>query len=176
MSSDLNTTAETPLGPPLIGALLRMPLDAVLARMLAGLHAAGFTDLVAAHLSVLRYPGPQGRRPSDLAAATGMTKQATNYLLGELERLGYLVREEDPDDRRSKRIGLTPRGMGAARSIRKAVRQVEADLERELGTSDFARLRQLLVELNATGFVRDSQQRAKAKEAPLRGFEPRFPD
>lgn len=159
MSSDLNINVDTALGPPLIGALLRMPLDAVLARMLAGLHAAGFTDLVAAHLSVLRYPGPQGRRPSDLAAATGMTKQATNYLLGELERLGYLVREEDPEDRRSKRIGLTARGVAAARNIRKTVRQVEADLERELGAEDFARLRQLLVELNATSFVRDFQRR-----------------
>jgi DNA-binding MarR family transcriptional regulator len=159
LSSDLNTAVDTALGPPLIGALLRMPLDAVLARMLAGLHAAGFTDLVAAHLSVLRYPGPQGRRPSDLAAATGMTKQATNYLLGELERLGYLVRDEDPEDRRSKRIGLTERGVTAARTIRKIVCQVEADLERELGSEDFARLRQLLVELNATSFVRDFQRR-----------------
>jgi DNA-binding MarR family transcriptional regulator len=136
-----------------------MPLEAVLARMLAALHAAAFTDLAPAHLTVLRYPGPQGRRPSDLAAETGMTKQATNYLLGELERLGYLVREGDPQDRRSKRIGLTARGVAAARNIRKTVRQVEADLERELGAEDFARLRRLLVELNATSFVRDSRRR-----------------
>jgi DNA-binding MarR family transcriptional regulator len=132
-----------------------MPLDAVLARMLAGLHAAGFTDMVPAHLSILRYPGPQGRRPSDLAGETGMTKQATNYLLGELERLDYLLREEHPQDRRSKRIVLTARGVAAAENIRETVRQVEADLEKELGTEDFARLRQLLVELNATSFVGD---------------------
>jgi DNA-binding MarR family transcriptional regulator len=136
-----------------------MPLDAVLARMLAGLHSAGFTDLVPAHLSVIRYPGPQGRRPSDIAAATGMTKQATNYLLGELERLGYLVREEDPEDGRSKRIGFTARGAAAARVIRKTLRQIETDLARELGSEDFARLRHLLVELNATSFVGDFQRR-----------------
>jgi DNA-binding MarR family transcriptional regulator len=136
-----------------------MPLVAVLGRMLACVDAAGFTDLAPAHLNVLRYPGPQGRRPSDLAAETGMTKQATNYLLGELERLGYLVREGDPQDRRSKRIGLTARGVDAARNIRKTVRQVEADLERELGAEDFTRLRRLLVELNATSFVRDSRRR-----------------
>jgi hypothetical protein len=35
-----------PLGPPLIGALLRMPLDAVVARILARLHEAGLTELV----------------------------------------------------------------------------------------------------------------------------------
>lgn len=159
MSSDLTINADTALGPPLIGALMRMPLDAVLARMLARLHAAGFTDLVPAHFSVLRYPGPQGRRPSDLAAETGMTKQAMNYLLGELERLGYLVREDDPEDKRSKRIGLTTRGEATARNIREAVRQIETELEQELGTKDFARLRRLLVELNATTFVRDFHRR-----------------
>ncbi|MFN8163694.1 MAG: MarR family transcriptional regulator [Solirubrobacterales bacterium] len=155
----MTISADTALGPPLIGALMRMPLDAVLARMLAGLHGAGFTDLVPAHFSVLRYPGPQGRRPSDLAAETGMTKQATNYLLGELERLGYLVREEDPEDKRSKRISLTTRGEAAARNIRETVRQVETELEQELGTEDFARLRQLLVDLNSTTFVRDFHRR-----------------
>jgi len=159
LSSDLTINADTALGPPLIGALMRMPLDAVLARMLAGLHAAGFTDLVPAHFSVLRYPGPQGRRPSDLAAETGMTKQATNYLLGGLERLGYLIREEDPEDKRSKRISLTTRGEAAARNIRETVRQVETELEQELGAKDFARLRKLLVELNATTFVRDFHRR-----------------
>ena len=85
-----------PPPPPLLGALMRMPLDAVYRRMLEGLHAAGFTDLVAAHLAVLRYPGPHGRRPSELAADLGMTRQAVNYLLGELERLGYLTRAPIP--------------------------------------------------------------------------------
>jgi DNA-binding MarR family transcriptional regulator len=159
LSSDLTITANKALGPPLIGALLRIPLDAVRARILAGLHAGGFEDLVPAHLSVLRYPGPQGRRPSDLATDAGITKQATNYLLGELERLGYLAREDDPEDRRSKRIGLTARGEAAARNIRETVRRVETEMERELGGEDFARLRELLVALNATSFVTGPERR-----------------
>ena len=47
----------------------------------------GFTDLVAAHVDVWRYPGPENQRPSDLATKTRMTKQALNYLLGQLEEL-----------------------------------------------------------------------------------------
>ena len=39
-----------------------------------------------------------------------MSKQALNYLLGQLERLGYLERRADPDDQRFKRIALTERG------------------------------------------------------------------
>jgi hypothetical protein len=34
---------------------------------------------------VLRHPGPPGERASDLAAQLGMTKQALNYQLGQLE-------------------------------------------------------------------------------------------
>jgi DNA-binding MarR family transcriptional regulator len=121
--------------------------------MLVGLHEAGFTDLVPAHFAVLRYPGPENRRPSDCAAEAGMTKQAMNYLLGTLERLGYLTREDDGEDQRSKRIHLTERGYAAAQSIRQTVRQIEAELEREIGREQFAQLRRLLVELNATDMV-----------------------
>jgi hypothetical protein len=59
-----------------------MPLDAVRQRMIDDLHGAGFTDLVPAHAAVLRYPGPQERRPSDVAAEAGMSRQAMNDLLG----------------------------------------------------------------------------------------------
>ena len=134
-------------GPPLIGALLRMPWEAVQRRMLARLHERGFTDLDAAHLSVFQYPGPQGARPTDLAARLRMSKQALNYLLGELERLGYLERRPDPDDLRSKRVVLTRRGTSAVRVIRSAVRELEREWERALGAARFALLRELLAEL-----------------------------
>ena len=137
-----------PFGPPLIGALLRMPWEQVLRRMLARLHERGFDDLDAPHLNLVLYPGPQGARPSELAARRGMSKQAVNYLLGELERRGYLERRPDPDDRRSKRIALTPRGEQAAYTIRDAVREIERDWEKQLGRERFAQLRSLLLELN----------------------------
>ena len=138
----------------MIGALMRMPMDAVMGRIFARLHEAGFTDLVPAHFQVLRYPGPQGRRPSDLAAEVRMTKQAMNYLLRQLEELGYLTREDDAADQRSKRIELTERGYAAAKSIRATVRQIEREWERELGPRQFAQLRRLLLDLNGTKLVR----------------------
>jgi DNA-binding MarR family transcriptional regulator len=60
--------------------------------MLERLHDHGFADLEPAHLIVLQYPGPQGTRPSELAARLRISKQALNYLLGQLEGLGYLER------------------------------------------------------------------------------------
>ena len=139
---------EKPFGPPLIGALLRVPWEAVRRRMLERLHERGFADFDAAYLNVFQYPGPQGARPSELAARLGMSKQALNYLLGELERLGYLERRPDPDDLRSKRIALTPRGASAIDVIREAVGEVEAAWAQQLGPERFGQLRGLLLELS----------------------------
>jgi DNA-binding MarR family transcriptional regulator len=139
---------SAPLGPPLIGALLRMPGDTVRARMLGALHERGFTDIVPAHLTLLRWPGPQGRRPSELAAESQMTKQAANYLLGQLEALGYLERRRDPADQRSRRVHLTPRGREVGETMRAAVTELEAEWRAMLGDEDFGRLHELLTRLN----------------------------
>jgi DNA-binding MarR family transcriptional regulator len=135
--------------PPLIGALLRIPFETVRDRMLSGLRARGYTDLVAAHLDVFQYPGPENARPIELATHTRMSKQALNYLLGQLEQLGYLTREADNRDQRSKRIRLTPRGRAATRAIREIVGEVEAEWQEQLGPQKFAQLRGLLAELHA---------------------------
>jgi DNA-binding MarR family transcriptional regulator len=140
--------SSEPFGPPMIGALLRTPWEAVQRRMLERLHDHGFTDLDFAHLTVFQYPGPQGARPSELAARLGTTKQALNYLLGELERLDYLQRRPDPDDLRSKRVALTQRGTSAARIIREAVAEIETAWAQQLGPERFAQFRALLLELN----------------------------
>jgi DNA-binding MarR family transcriptional regulator len=135
------------LGPPLIGALLRVPWEAVNERMLAGLHDRGFDDLVPAHLSVMQYPGPDNMRPSDLAARTGMTRQALNYLLGQMEQRGYIERVEE-DDPRFKRIHLTARGVAMGEAMREAVREVEAEWIERLGAERYGTLRDLLTALN----------------------------
>src|SRR5215831_20476308 len=151
-SSSRFTKSQYPdqaFGPPLIGALLRMPWEVVQRRMLQRLHEHGFDDLDAAHLNVFQYPGPQGAKPSELAARLRVSKQALNYLLGELERLDYLQRRPDPDDLRSKRVTLTPRGTAAIKVIREAVAEMEAAWAQQLGPKRFAQLRTLLHDLNA---------------------------
>jgi DNA-binding MarR family transcriptional regulator len=137
----------SPLGRPLLGALLRIPVDVIRARMIDALHEQGFTDLIPAHLIVLRYPGPDGRRPIEIAAQSGMSKQALNYQLGQLETLGYLQRLHDPEDHRSKRVHLTERGHAAMQTVRAAVSEVEAEWARELGAEDLEELRALLSRL-----------------------------
>jgi DNA-binding MarR family transcriptional regulator len=117
--------------------------------MLTGLHERGFTDLAPAHVDVWRYPGPENQRPSELATQTRMTKQALNYLLGQLEHLGYLTRETDPNDQRSKRVRLTPRGHAATGAIYEIVQEVETEWAQQLGPRKFGQLRRLLTQLYA---------------------------
>jgi DNA-binding MarR family transcriptional regulator len=146
-SSPFTQANEPTFGPPLIGALLRAPWEAVQSHMLRRLHENGCADFDAAYLPVFGYPGPQGARPSELAARLGMSKQALNYLLGGLERAGYLERRPHPDDARSRRIALTPRGLGAVHVIRDAVAELEASWAQLLGPKRFAQLRTMLQEL-----------------------------
>ena len=152
LSSDLTVPNTDPATPPqpLIGALLRMPFEVVRERMLAGLHERGFSDLVAAHLDVFQYPGPDNQRPLDLARHARMSKQAMNYLLGELERLGYITRRQDPEDQRFKRVHASERGQAAGQAMREIVLEVEADWEQRLGPAKVAKLRDLLKQLNAS--------------------------
>ena len=132
----------------MIGALMRLPWEAVSRRMLRALQENGFDDIDGPQLAVLLWPGPDGMRPSDLAARMKVTKQALNYLLGDLERLGYLERHPDPDDRRARRIALTDRGRSLVPIIRTAVWKTERDWATSLGEDRFTQLRELLVELN----------------------------
>ncbi|HWH20908.1 MAG TPA: MarR family transcriptional regulator [Solirubrobacterales bacterium] len=143
-----DTSPPGPLGAPLLGALMRMPVDEIRRRMLAALHEQGFDDLIPAHLIVLRWPGPDGLRPIEVAEQTGMSKQALNYLLGQLEEAGYLERVDDPDDRRSKRIRMTKRGWDAGKVMRAAVGEVEGEFVDAHGEKELETLLELLTHLN----------------------------
>jgi DNA-binding MarR family transcriptional regulator len=138
---------SSPIGPALIPALMRIPVDMVRVRMIVALHQNGFTDLLPAHLTVLRYPGPDGRRPIDIAKGSGMSKQAINYHLGQLETLRYLDRREDSDDQRSKRVHLTDRGHAALATMRQTGADAEQEWAAHLGTEDIEQLRTILTRL-----------------------------
>lgn len=116
--------------------------------MLERLHANGFSDFDASYLIVFQYPGPQGQRPSELAARLRISKQALNHLLGQLERRGYVERQPGDDDKRSKRIALTARGILAGTTMREAVAELENNWTRQLGPKRFKQLRDLLHDLN----------------------------
>jgi DNA-binding MarR family transcriptional regulator len=147
-SSRFTTPQAGSFGAPLIGALLRLPWETVRRRMLERLHERGFGDIDAPHLNLLLFPGPDGLKPTELAARMSASKQSVNHLLGQLERFGYIERRDDPHDRRSKRIRLTPRGRTVAITIREAVTQVEREWALLIGPKRLELLREILRELS----------------------------
>jgi DNA-binding MarR family transcriptional regulator len=142
----------------MIGALMRLPWEAVHRRMLEALQENGFGEIDGPRLAVLLWPGPDGMRPSELATRMNVTKQALNYILGDLERLGYLERRPDPDDRRARRLALTDRGRELVPVIRGAVVDAEREWAATLGKKRFEQLRELLVDLNQVAAREPDQQ------------------
>jgi len=129
----------------LIGALLRVPAQAIHRRIIAELNAAGFEDLRVPHMTVLQFPGPDGVRPGVLAERAGMSKQAMNQLLRSLEGLGYLARSAGPDGGRARIVHLTKRGRAAYGKIHVILRDIEREWRTELGAKNFTQLKKLLL-------------------------------
>lgn len=128
----------------LIGALLRVPAQAVQRRIIKELNAAGFEELTVPHMAVLQFPGPDGVRPGMLAERAGMSKQAMNQLLRSLEGLGYIVRSDVPGEGRGRIIRFTKRGRAAYAKIYDILGGIEREWSAELGPKRFAQLKELL--------------------------------
>jgi DNA-binding MarR family transcriptional regulator len=128
----------------LIGALLRVPAQAIHRRIIRELNAAGFEELRVPHMAVLQFPGPDGVRPGTLAERAGMSKQAMNQLLRSLEKLGYIVRSDAPNQGRARIIRFTKRGRAAYARVHEILRQIEREWSAELGPKRFAQLKELL--------------------------------
>jgi DNA-binding MarR family transcriptional regulator len=112
------------------------------------LQRAGYTDLTFAHIYVFQSPGPDGRRPTELAASTNMTKQAMNHLLAGLERGGYLKRAAAPHDGRATVLELTAKGRAVQKLLHDRSVRIEREWARDIGKKDIAQLRRLLVEVD----------------------------
>ena len=128
----------------LIGALLRVPAQAIQRRMIRELNAGGFPELRLPHMAVLQFPGPDGARPGALAERAGVSKQAMNQLLRSLEAYGYVERSDAPDEGRARAVHLTERGRAAYHKIIDVLRDIEREWSAELGPTDFNRLKELL--------------------------------
>ena len=138
------STPRWPPPPSLIGALLRVPANAIHRRLIRELNASGFDDLRLPHMAVLQFPGPDGVRPGTLAERAGMSKQAMNQLLQSLEAAGYIARSAAQDDGRTRVVRFTKRGRSAYARIADVLRDIEHEWSTELGPKSFAELKTLL--------------------------------
>jgi len=142
----------------LIGALLRVPAQAIHRRIINELNAAGFKELRVPHMAVLQFPGPDGVRPTALAERAGVSKQAMNQLLRSLEGYGYIERSDAPDEGRARAVHFTERGRAAYAKVHDILRDIEREWSTELGPTDFAQLKELLLRVWDSPLLRQDQR------------------
>jgi len=133
---------------PRLGALLNdaqeawyFALNSALARRNAPALGAGAELLAQLSLS--------GISQSLLAERMGLTKQAVQQSLDQLEKHALIRREPDPVDRRAKYVVLTEAGLFALEMRRDAEKEAEGLLKQALGKKTLKQLARGLRKLNA---------------------------
>ena len=153
---------------PYVGALLRMAYAVSRERSLDMLVERGFTDLNQALLGGFFWPPPDGARPIDLAERANVTKQAMNYIIGELEKLGYM-------ERRSERAGgrrlvyLTRRGWQVFETIWTAQKELQAEWAAALDRKRLAAFMGALRRLSGFDAARSGPRGKRPGASPARG-------
>jgi DNA-binding MarR family transcriptional regulator len=82
-----------------------------------------------------------------LATAIGHDKSRLIPLLDQLEHDGLIVREQDPADRRHRKVRLTTQGERRLAAVRAEIRAMEDDLLADLGAADRRALFRILSHL-----------------------------
>ena len=111
------------------------------------LEAEGHPQIRNAHGCVFRYIDVDGSRLTDLAAQSGVTKQAVGEFVDELQAFGYVERAPDPMDGRAKIIRLTEPGRDARRAALRIFDDIERDWAERYGAERVAVMRELLEEM-----------------------------
>jgi DNA-binding MarR family transcriptional regulator len=117
----------------LIGSLIGAVAAALERHVLDGYHAAGFTDIRAAHAHIFRLLPPEGCRVTELAERAYTSKQAMGYLVEYLEDHGYVERVPDPNDGRAQIVRRTERGWEVNRTARRLIEQIQTEWAQQVG-------------------------------------------
>jgi len=127
--------------------LFRLAHDRAREQMVERIHQAGHPDFTPAMIGLFRFASMDGRRPGEIAATARLSKQATNNMLGQLERLGYLDRRPDTSDGRGRVVRLTERGRALDATVIDSGRKVETSYRRRIGSQRWALFKEILSEL-----------------------------
>ncbi len=110
------------------------------------LASRGYPDIRPSHSAVFANLGLGAVRVTELAKRARVTQQAMGKMLKELERMGYVVRDPDPSDRRAIEIHLTQRGIELAADSLQVVDEVYALYAAKIGAKKLSELEERLRE------------------------------
>jgi DNA-binding MarR family transcriptional regulator len=137
-----------------LGKLLSSVLHQYIDMMSDKVQAAGFSDIRAVHIRILREIGLGGVSVTAVAGKVGITKQAASQMVKELIALGYVRLLVDPGSKRSRVILLTDRGVALVLAIREAVAEMQSMMVERLGPQVFHQMVTGLITLGESGVFR----------------------
>jgi DNA-binding MarR family transcriptional regulator len=144
----MSSPDRTPL-PLAVGSMLRSAWTELIEEEFERLRVAGFDDLRPVHRPILRDVLMSNLRPSELATRLGLSKQAANDLVRELEGKGYITLEPDATDGRAKRIVATDRGRRASELAQSSSDAVGRRWAERVGDERYAMFEAVLREIVA---------------------------
>jgi DNA-binding MarR family transcriptional regulator len=134
---------------PMLGLLLRLLNQHWGNHVHEALTKAGFDGLGPANANVIPFVPEHGIQVSELAKHANVRKQSMAQSVEQLEKLGYLERRPDPNDRRARLVFLTERGKSVRPVALKAGREVEKQWAKLTSPEEIESLRGSLQELLA---------------------------
>jgi DNA-binding MarR family transcriptional regulator len=135
--------------PALLGLLLRLLNQHWGNQVHEALHEAGFDGIGAANANVIPFVPDEGIQVSELAKLARVRKQSMAQSVEQLEKLGYLERRPDPNDRRARLVFLTERGKAVRPVAVRAGRRVEKEWAKLTSPEEIESLRESLQTLLA---------------------------
>lgn len=115
--------------------------------LLESLQARGFKGLRSGFGQVMGVISREGKKIQYIAAVIGVSKQSIAATANELERLDYIVREQDPLDRREVVLRLSENGRRLLAASVEDVRAIEALVAAQLTPAEFEHLQDALARL-----------------------------
>ena len=147
------------------GILLTLALAVFKTQLHAHLERAGYDDLGPSFGYVFRSLAERPLSLVELAQRLGISSQGTLKIAAEMEKRGYVERQDDTEDRRVRRLALSTRGRAALREARRFHASAERQLVQTVGAKRVAETRAVLSEV-----VRQASSDGAAWAAAARPF------
>jgi DNA-binding MarR family transcriptional regulator len=140
-------TARDPLADTELTFLLGISFQLVLAEFTGRLDAAGHGDVRPVHGMIFQILYGGGATSSELAERLGVTKQASGQLIADLEKRGYVRREDHPQGGRRRLIVLTGKALAHLAAAGAILHRLEAEIAARAGDDTLPALRAELARL-----------------------------
>ncbi len=114
---------------------------------LARMRDRGAPKLRPAHAALFPHIDLDGTRLTELARRVGVSKQAVNQLVNDLEEMGTVERAPDPSDGRAKLIRFSRHGRNSILDGLAMLGEIERELAQKIGEDNMSALHRALIEL-----------------------------